>query len=448
MIVLRKLKTVTHKVKCLQYERVTYEHKGEQKKKLQPVEKFLTLSGLLDLMQQRLYDFPRHRFNVNHTRSVWNQVEEFLENAAVVKMQDFSENYASLLSKEVQSLHWNQEQCSIYPVAVLRNVDSEIHEDHFAIISDDTKHDVPFVELANKKIHEYYRGFGVSFDIEIEFNDGCASQYKSKTAIYHLVQREKLTVCVYFEASHGKNKSDGLGGVIKSYVSREVGANELIIRNGRDMYEFCVASFTIVEGKGKMLSCHFIWLKEDLEAVRANIADDGHCRIRGMRKLHQVITKSNKRNGVFIRAYACLCNVCIKGRVECCQAAESNQHFRHSIDVLKAKWYQFHEIDSDEDNDNEELDEIDMFIESDVTKYIVKGDIAIICMLDDHNYYLAKLITNIYEIEESEKDDYNHVMHAHQKFITCSYLEVHKNIKEGTIYYIDRKRKLLYLLIA
>ena len=101
MIVLRKLKTVTHKVKCLQYERVTYEHKGEQKKKLQLVEKFLTWSGLLDLMQQRLYDFPRHRFNVNHTRSVWNQVEEFLENAAVVKIQDFSENYASLLSKEV-----------------------------------------------------------------------------------------------------------------------------------------------------------------------------------------------------------------------------------------------------------------------------------------------------------------------------------------------------------
>ena len=35
------------------------------------------------------------------------------------------------------------------------------------------------------------------------------------------------------------------------------------------MYEFCVANFTIVEGKGKMLSHHFIWFKEeDLEAVR------------------------------------------------------------------------------------------------------------------------------------------------------------------------------------
>lgn len=73
----------------------------------------------------------------------------------------------------------------------------------------------------------------------------------------------------YFETSNGKSMSDELGSVAKSYVSREVAANKLIIRYGWDMYEFCVANFTIVEGKGKMLSHHFIWFKEeDLEAVR------------------------------------------------------------------------------------------------------------------------------------------------------------------------------------
>ena len=47
-------------------------------------------------------------------------------------------------------------------------------------------------------------------------------------------------------------------------------------------------------------------------------------------------------------------------------------------------------------------------------------------MEDDHNYYLAKLITYIYETEESEKDDSNHEMPAHQKVITFSYLEIIK----------------------
>ena len=68
------------------------------------------------------------------------------------------------------------------------------------------------------------------------------------------------------------------------------------------------------------------------------------------------------------------CNVCMKGRVESCQAAEPNQYFLNSINVVKAKWYQLHKIDSDEEIDDEELEEIDMFLESDVIyKVYCKG---------------------------------------------------------------------------
>ena len=112
------------------------------------------------------------------------------------------------------------------------------------------------------------------------------------------------------------------------------------------------------------------------------------------------LLESNKPNGVFIGEYGFLCNVYIKSRVESCQAPEPNQCFRHSIDILKAKWFQFHEIDSDEDNDDE-LEEIDMFLQSDVTKYTTKDSVGI-CTGDDQNYYLAKLITNIYKTGDSE----------------------------------------------
>ena len=115
-----------------------------------------------------------------------------------------------------------------------------------------------------------------------------------------------------------------------------------------------------------------------------------------------------------------------KVKLKVVRAAEPNQYFRHSIDVLKAKWYQFHEIDSDEDNDDEELEEIDMFLESDVTKYTVKGNVGIICTGDDHNYYLAKLITDTHETGESGMDDNKHEIPVHQKVFTCSYLEIIK----------------------
>ena len=71
---------------------------------------------------------------------------------------------------------------------------------------------------------------------------------------------------------------------------------------------------------------------------------------------------------------------------------------------MRGKWYQFYEIDSDKDNDNEELDKSDRFIESgDVTEYIEKGDIAITCTGDDHNYYLTKLITNINKLKNLKR---------------------------------------------
>ena len=136
------------------------------------------------------------------------------------------------------------------------------------------------------------------------------------------------------------------------------------------------------------------------------------------------LLEPNKANDVFIRESGFLCNVCIKGRVESSQAAQPNQYFRHRINALKAKWYQFHEIDSDEDSDDEEPEEIDMFL--DVTKYTAKGNVGIICKGDDHNYYIAKLITNIHETGESGMDDNNHEMPVHQKVITCSYLKIIK----------------------
>ena len=61
-----------------------------------------------------------------------------------------------------------------------------------------------------------------------------------------------------------------------------------------------------VQEKGKwrrreMLGCHFIWLKEGQGAVWKNTAD-GHCKMRGIRKVHQIFTKPDKPNGA--RAYS------------------------------------------------------------------------------------------------------------------------------------------------
>ena len=76
-----------------------------------------------------------------------------------------------------------------------------------------------------------------------------------------------------------------------------------------------------------------------------------------------------------------------------------------SAELLKAKKYNFHDNDESQDKEDEELDEINMLIKSDATKYIVKDNIAITCARDNHNDYLPKLLTGIYEIKDITKDD-------------------------------------------
>ena len=73
------------------------------------------------------------------------------------------------------SIHWDQEQATVYPVLVLWKVDGILREDHFTFISNDLTYDVPFVELCNAMIHTYYDERDINIERDIEFDDGCAS---------------------------------------------------------------------------------------------------------------------------------------------------------------------------------------------------------------------------------------------------------------------------------
>ena len=48
----------------------------------------------------------------------------------------------------------------------------------------------------------------------------------------------------YFETSHGKPKSDELGGVVKPFVSRSVKSEGTVVRNTMEFYQFCTENLT------------------------------------------------------------------------------------------------------------------------------------------------------------------------------------------------------------
>ena len=170
------------------------------------------------------------------TQAIYDQAINALSEGTIIKIQDFSENFTWLLPNEIVAIHWTQEQATVHPVVVLRKVEDQVREDHFVFVSDDLKHDILFVEICNSMIHKHYADRNIPVTRDIEFNDGCSSQFKCINVFTQFSYRPVPTTRVYFETSHSKSKSDGLGGVVKCAATREV--------NGR--YTFLHQPFLLV----------------------------------------------------------------------------------------------------------------------------------------------------------------------------------------------------------
>ena len=245
--------------------------------KIALVDKEVTPADFASLFKEKLKGFPQHRYNVCHTSNTYDQVINGIDEKSIIKIQDFSENYACLLPEEIMLIHWTQEQATLFPVVVLRKVKDIVREEHFVFISNDLQHDVPFVELCNDIIHERYKEMGIKIEHDIEFNDGCASQFKCITAFSNFANRSIPTTRVYFETSHGKSKSDGLGGVVKSFASRNVSAQEVVIRNAKELFDYCEENLTVidnVENKPMLNRCFFYIPDTQLDEYRSNILEN------------------------------------------------------------------------------------------------------------------------------------------------------------------------------
>ena len=118
-------------------------------------------------------------------------------------------------------------------------------------------------------------------------------------------------IYVYFETSHGKSKSDGLGGVVKGYASREVASKNVLIRNAKELYEFCKEKLEVTNSeKGKMLNWLFFFVSTD--DIAENFPPSViYKHIPGARKIHQLINQPLLDSGVYKQWFSCLCEYCL-----------------------------------------------------------------------------------------------------------------------------------------
>ena len=146
---------------------------------------------------------------------------------------------------------------------------------------------------------------------------------------------------------------------------------------------------------------------------------------------------------------------------EYCKHALTLGVFSSDILFIQLKWSVFKEkgsskkIEDAYDSDDLEEDQRDEFIdpddENDDIRYqegeaysmLTKGDIAVVRSGADHPYYLLQIICEPYETQSDITDDYQHSFSTNQRVIQGNYLEMFKEVRDGDIYYVDKRRSAI-----
>ena len=322
-------------------------------------------------------------------------------------------------------------------------------EDHFVFISDDRTHDSSFIEYCADHIKAFSSANHQNITSFIELNDGCAQQFKSIKSISQLSHQPYYLSRLYFETSHGNSKSDGLGGVVKSFVSRSINSEGTIVRNAMEFYQFCTENLTFRNHDGVVNNRCFILVKpEDLENSREQVAKCPYKMIPGTQKLHQIENRHSMSSGIYVRNYLCTCLPCRDQDFKNCQTI-STDAFRTTPEMVHFHWFTYKHKKGDEESDSDSdatLDDDDVansygVISESVSSLIQVGDIAVI-RADDPAFffYLIKVTQEETILEKFITEDYGHTYPPGSRVVKGNYLEISSEDPDQTTYYLEKKK--------
>lgn len=174
------------------------------------------------------------------------------------------------------------------------------------------------------------------------YNDGCASQFKCIRAFVSLARRTTKTTRIFTETSHGKSKSDGLGGVVKSFASCAVCGERQIIRNAKELVDFFIEHMMVksaTTSKRPMLNRLFYYISStEMETCRNEFPAEKYNYIKGTLQIHQVVTDAKEKSFISYRKVSCGCVACLAGTYSNC---EKNDDFKDWPEYLSMKKHNF-----------------------------------------------------------------------------------------------------------
>ncbi|KYN21878.1 hypothetical protein ALC57_05740 [Trachymyrmex cornetzi] len=170
-----------------------------------------------------------HSFLSKQQSQFFSAKKANLEDGEVLVVLDFSENYKYVAQDASQGFHFNNSQCTVFPVVCYFKEDFEIKHKSFVFLSESTRHDTAAVYTVQKMLIPYLKK---NMDIKkiIYFSDGAKQHFKNKFQMTNLIHHEKdfgVRADWHVHATaHGKGASDGVGALFK----REAARNSLLLK--------------------------------------------------------------------------------------------------------------------------------------------------------------------------------------------------------------------------
>ena len=234
---------------------------------------------------------------------------------------DFAENFTCSNQDEVQAAHWHHEQVTVHPIVTYYAYPfcEETVLESQVFKGDDRHHDFNAVFHFTKVAIDHLRNIrGLQLDHIIQWTDGCASQYKSKSPFSDISCAVADFGCTlernYFGSRHGKGPSDSESAVVKHHAATAVKAGSSIVSNAKDLLDYCFTSSLNKqpEDNCKHFMISFFW------APSSDIQRDWNRPVKtlkGTRSLHCV--KCVERNVITTCHLSCFCNPCRSGLGDC-----------------------------------------------------------------------------------------------------------------------------------
>jgi len=166
-----------------------------------------------------------HRHIVKQQHAFMEEAIETLTVGKVLILCDFAENYHFTIQNSIQSQHWNKSQAALHIFVVLYKENAVLKQINFVSFSDFLQHNTAAVHLFQTRLFEKLPSLLPWALKSVKYmSDGSAAQYKNKFNFANLLLHKsdfKVPAEWHFHpTSHGKNRCDGIAGIIKGSAFR------------------------------------------------------------------------------------------------------------------------------------------------------------------------------------------------------------------------------------